>query len=203
MPSQWPPLFKVMSKTVIIDNYDSFTYNLVYQVEQVSGVRPDVIRNDEIKLEELNQYDHIILSPGPGLPKDAGQLLEVIKLYYDKKPVLGVCLGHQAIVESFGGELINLDQVHHGVSAQLKIIDLREQLFRGMTDLFNAGRYHSWVADRKSMPDILSVTCVDSVGEIMGVSHKQFPVKGVQFHPESILTENGDKIIRNFLNSSN
>ena len=191
------------SKTVIIDNYDSFTYNLVYQVEQVSGIRPDVIRNDEIMLEDLDQYDHIILSPGPGLPNEAGQLLAVIGQYFDKKPILGVCLGHQAIVEHFGGQLINLDEVHHGVSTQLQIIDLREQIFRGMTDLFYAGRYHSWVADNNAIPECMSVTCVDVEGEVMGISHNQYPVKGVQFHPESILTEYGDKIIRNFLNLSN
>ena len=191
------------SKTVIIDNYDSFTYNLVYQVEQVSGLRPDVIRNDEIMLEDLDQYDHIILSPGPGLPNEAGQLMAVIGQYFDKKPILGVCLGHQAIVEHFGGHLINLDEVHHGVSTQLQIIDLREQIFRGMTDLFYAGRYHSWVADNNTIPEGMSVTCVDGEGEVMGISHNQYPVKGVQFHPESILTESGDKIIRNFLNISN
>ena len=188
-----------MTKIVIIDNYDSFTYNLVYQVEKVSDQRPAVIRNDEIDFNQLDKYTHIILSPGPGLPKDAGQLMEVIERYHDKKAILGVCLGHQAIVESFGGNLSNLDVVHHGVSAQLKIIDLTEQIFRGMTDLFNAGRYHSWVASKNSIPSELEVTCIDDEGEVMGVTHKELPVKGVQFHPESILTEDGDKIIRNFL----
>ena len=189
----------MMSKTLIIETYDSLTYNLVYQVEQVSGRRPDVVRNDKIDFDQLEQYTHIILSPGPGLPKDAGQLMAVIDRFGDRKVILGVCLGHQAIVESFGGKLTNLEEVHHGVSAQLKIIDLTEQLFRGMTDLFIAGRYHSWVANKTTIPDKLEVTCVDGEGEIMGVSHKKLPVKGVQFHPESILTEDGDKIIRNFL----
>jgi anthranilate synthase component 2 len=189
-----------MTKAVIIDNYDSFTYNLVYQVEQVSGCRPDVVRNDAIDFDQLDKYTHLILSPGPGLPKDAGQLMEVIERFYNKKAILGVCLGHQAIVECFGGDLINLDQVHHGVSAELRIIDLTEQLFRGMTDLFRAGRYHSWVAGQNNIPEELTVTCVDDEGEVMGVTHKTLPLKGVQFHPESILTEDGDKIIRNFLN---
>lgn len=188
-----------MNKPVIIDNYDSFTYNLVYQVEEVTGERPVVLRNDQVDYDILDNCSHIILSPGPGLPEEAADLLNIIDRYKESKPILGVCLGHQAIVESFGGSLRNLDVVHHGVSTQVQVIDLSEKLFSGLTDLFNVGRYHSWVADNEQMPDILNISCVDKEGEIMAIAHKTLPIKGVQFHPESILTENGTRIIKNFL----
>lgn len=188
-----------MVKPVIIDNYDSFTYNLVFQVEQVIGTRPLVMRNDEVDYHELDECSHIILSPGPGVPSEAADLLKVIEMYRDKKPILGVCLGHQAIVESYGGTICNLDEVHHGVSTQVRVTDLSEKLFSGMTDLFNVGRYHSWVAEEATMPKELKITCIDGEKEIMAISHQTLPVKGVQFHPESILTDNGVRIIRNFL----
>ena len=186
-------------KVLIIDNYDSFTYNLVHLVAEVTGDKPDVIRNDSDLLEDLESYTHIILSPGPGIPSEAGRLLEVIKKQYKFKPILGVCLGHQAIAESFGGDLINLEHVFHGVSDTMKITKLNEQLFGGMTDIFKAARYHSWVVNDKNLPQELEINCVDNNGQIMGLTHKEYPVKGVQFHPESYLSEYGKRIISNFL----
>jgi anthranilate synthase component 2 len=187
-------------KVLIIDNYDSFTYNLVHLVSEVTGAKPDVIRNDSDLLDNLDSYTHIILSPGPGIPSEAGKLLKVIKEQYNLRPILGVCLGHQAIAEAFGGDLINLEHVFHGVSDTMKITKLNEHLFSGMTDIFKAARYHSWVVNDKSLPEELEINCVDRTGQIMGLTHKEFPVKGVQFHPESYLSEYGKRIISNFLN---
>jgi anthranilate synthase component 2 len=187
---------------LIIDNYDSFTYNLVYLVKKITKVNPAVIRNDSKELDNLDQYSHIILSPGPGVPAEAGRLLEVIKKMAPRKPILGVCLGHQAIAEAFGGSLLNLDTVYHGVSDTMKIVKLNESLFSGMTDIFTAARYHSWVVDKTNLPAELEINCVDDNGQIMGLSHRSFNVKGVQFHPESYLSEYGEKIIFNFLNKS-
>jgi anthranilate synthase component 2 len=187
-------------KVLIIDNYDSFTYNLVHLVSEVTGAKPDVIRNDSDLLDNLDSYTHIILSPGPGIPAEAGKLLKVIKEQYNLRPILGVCLGHQAIAEAFGGDLINLEHVFHGVSDTMKITKLNEHLFSGMTDIFKAARYHSWVVNDKSFPEELEINCVDNNGQIMGLTHKEFPVKGVQFHPESYLSEYGKRIISNFLN---
>lgn len=187
-------------KVLIIDNYDSFTYNLVHLVNEVTGEQPDVIRNDSPLLDDLDKYSHIILSPGPGIPSEAGRLLDVIHEQYKLKPILGVCLGHQAIAEAFGGDLINLEQVYHGVSDTMKITKLNEKLFSGMTDIFTAARYHSWVVNEKTFPKELEINCVDNNGQIMGLTHQNFPVKGVQFHPESYLSEYGKRIISNFLN---
>ena len=187
-------------KILLIDNYDSFTYNLVFLVKQVAGVAPTVMRNDDPGLNDLDEFSHIILSPGPGIPSEAGQLIEVIKRMAPEKPILGVCLGHQAIAEAFGGELLNLDKVYHGVSDTMKIIKLTESLYSGMTDIFTAARYHSWVVRKESLPKELEINCVDKSGQIMGLTHRQYKVKGVQFHPESYLSEHGEKIIRNFLN---
>jgi len=187
-------------KVLIIDNYDSFTYNLVHLVNEVIGEKPDVIRNDSPLLDDLDKYSHIILSPGPGIPSEAGKLLDVINEQYQLKPILGVCLGHQAIAEAFGGELINLAQVYHGVSDTMKITKLNEKLFGGMTDVFKAARYHSWVVNKESFPDELAINCVDDNGQIMGLTHTEYPVKGVQFHPESYLSEYGKRIMSNFLN---
>jgi len=191
-----------MGKVLIIDNYDSFTYNLVHAVTQLTHESPSVRRNDKISMDEIESFSHLILSPGPGLPKEAGSLLQIISTFAERKPILGVCLGHQAIVEAFGGSLINLDHVFHGVSAQLQITKLDEQIYSGMTDLFTAARYHSWVANSDDLPDDLEVNCIDSEQRIMGVTHKKYPVKGVQFHPESFLTNQGYKIFRNFLKIS-
>jgi anthranilate synthase component 2 len=189
-------------KVLIIDNYDSFTYNLVYLVKQVSNANPDVIRNDSDSLVDLEKYSHIILSPGPGIPSEAGRLVEIIRTMAPTTPILGVCLGLQAIAEAFGGSLLNLDTVYHGVSDTMKIIKLNEPLYTGMTDIFTAARYHSWVVDKNSLPEELEINCIDGQGQIMGVSHRSLNVKGVQFHPESYLSEYGERIIYNFLNKS-
>jgi anthranilate synthase component 2 len=186
-------------KILIIDNYDSFTYNLVFLVKKVAKTDPVVIRNDDPALDDIDDYSHIILSPGPGIPSEAGKLLEVITRMAPVKPILGVCLGHQAIAEAFGGKLLNLDKVYHGVSDTMKIIKLNETLYSGMTDIFTAARYHSWVVDKKHMPQDLEINCIDGSGQIMGLNHRTYNVKGVQFHPESYLSEYGERIIDNFL----
>ena len=186
-------------KILLIDNYDSFTYNLLYLIKKVDGKSPEVLRNDDPRLDNLDDYTHIILSPGPGIPSEAGQLLEVIKIMAGKIPILGVCLGHQAIAEAFGGELYNLDKVYHGVSDTMKIIKLNETLYGGMTDIFTAARYHSWVVSKDNFPKELEINCLDPNGQIMGLTHREYKVKGVQFHPESYLSEYGERIIRIFL----
>lgn len=192
----------MQQKVLIIDNYDSFTYNLVYLVKKVLNVAPVVIRNDSKALNDIASYTHIILSPGPGIPSEAGQLIEIISKMAPSKPILGVCLGLQAIAVAFGGSLVNLDTVYHGVSDTMKIIKLNESLYSGMTDIFTAARYHSWVVDKNNLPEELEINCIDGNGQIMGLSHRKFNVKGVQFHPESYLSQYGEKIIYNFLNKS-
>lgn len=189
-------------KILVFDNYDSFTYNLVHYLEKVSDVKADVFRNDKISLEEINRYDKILLSPGPGLPSEAGILLDVIKKYSPEKSILGVCLGHQAIGEVFGLKLKNLDSVYHGVASEMEVLK-DDLLFRGLPKKFKAGRYHSWVADAppSGFPDDLEITVKDENGFVMGLRHKKFDVRGVQFHPESILTEHGLELIRNWVNS--
>ena len=189
-------------KVLIIDNYDSFTYNLVYLVKKVSDTTPVVLRNDSPDLDDIDSFTHIILSPGPGVPSEAGRLIEIINKMAPNKPILGVCLGLQAIAEAFGGSLVNLDTVYHGVSDTMKIIKLNESLYTGMTDIFTAARYHSWVVDKTNLPPQLEINCIDRNGQIMGLSHRQLNVKGVQFHPESYLSEYGEKIIYNFLNKN-
>lgn len=189
-------------KILVFDNYDSFTYNLVHLVKKVAPeVEVDVFRNDEIPLEKVAEYDRIILSPGPGVPKDAGLLLPLIKAYAGKKPMLGVCLGHQAIGEAFGGNLINLSTVYHGVSTNCKVLPTSQKLFDGLPEEISIGRYHSWVIDEKSFPEELEVTAVDENGYIMALQHKTLDVQGVQFHPESVLTPDGEKIMRNWMDS--
>ncbi len=190
-----------MSKVLIIDNYDSFTYNLVQLVEELTGERPSVVRNDV--LEEINfaDFTHVILSPGPGLPNEAGNLKSAIKeLVNLEKPTLGVCLGQQAIAEHFGGTLVNLDKVYHGVSSPIKITKT-DVLFEGVRDGFEAGRYHSWIVNSSDFPSELEVLCEGPKEEIMALRHKSLPIRGVQFHPESILTKEGKQIISNFLTS--
>ena len=188
-----------MKKILVIDNYDSFVYNLVYYIEQVTGVTPSVFRIDKISLNEVDSYDKILLSPGPGIPSEAGICLDLIKRYGPYKSILGVCLGHQAIGDAFGANLINLENVYHGVSSPVKVTDVNEYLFKGMPGSFIAGRYHSWVVDSLDLPDSLKVTCLDEKGLIMGISHREYNVRGLQFHPESVLTENGLNIIRNWI----
>ena len=184
-------------KIIIIDNYDSFTYNLAHLVKQL-GAEVDVVRNDQFALPLLEAYDKIILSPGPGIPSEAGLLLDVIKTYAGKKPILGVCLGHQAIGEVFGTKLTNLSQVYHGVATDCEQLG-NDYLFDGMPSHFEVGRYHSWVVSKEQFPDCLEITAMSPDGEIMGLKHRQYDVHGIQFHPESVLTPMGKTIMKNWL----
>jgi len=186
-------------KILVFDNYDSFTYNLVHLVEKILPVRVDVFRNDEIPLEKIKEYDKIILSPGPGIPSEAGLLLSVIKEYASSKSILGVCLGHQAIGEAFGGKLINLSRVYHGVATSCRIIEGESELFIGLPREIEVGRYHSWIVAREMFPAELEVTAEDDNGYIMAMQHKKYDVQGVQFHPESVLTPQGESIMKNWL----
>ena len=186
-------------KILVFDNYDSFTYNLVHLVEKILHQKVDVFRNDQIPLEAVKAYDKIILSPGPGIPEEAGLLLPLIKEYASSKSILGVCLGHQAIGEAFGAKLVNLDKVYHGVATPITVTNGSSQILKGMGDTIEVGRYHSWIVSDKNLPEELDITAVDSNGFIMGLQHKQFDVQGVQFHPESVLTPNGEKMMRNWL----
>ena len=188
-----------MKRILVIDNYDSFTYNLVHYLRTITNGTVDVYRNDEISLEEVGNYDKILLSPGPGIPVEAGICLDLIKKYAPTKSILGVCLGHQAIGEAFGGSLINLDTVYHGVGTPITLLDQTEPLFEGLPSVFEAGRYHSWVVGSEDLPVCFKVTCDDGNGMIMGISHVEFDVKGVQFHPESVLTGHGMRIMENWM----
>jgi anthranilate synthase component II len=190
-----------MKKILIIDNYDSFTYNLVYYVERIAGSRPSVFRNDEISLNEINEYDKILLSPGPGVPVDAGICIDLIKRYASTKSILGICLGHQAIGEAFGGTILNLNSVYHGIATPIMITGKNDPLFNNIPSSIIGGRYHSWVVSDTDLPDCLKIICNDEDGMIMGISHKVFDVKGLQFHPESVLTEHGIEIIANWVNN--
>ena len=188
-----------MKKILLLDNYDSFTYNLVQYIEELVGYEITVKRNDELTVEQVNDFDILFLSPGPGVPKDAGILIDVIKTYSGKKPIFGVCLGLQAMAEAFGGELINLKRVYHGLATEIAITH-EDALFHGLTNPFLAGRYHSWVADNNSLPSCFEVIATDvDEEEIMAIRHKEHLTKAVQFHPESILTPQGKTIIQNFL----
>ena len=184
-------------KIVIIDNYDSFTYNLSHLVKEL-GAEVTVVRNDQFRLDELEPYDRIILSPGPGIPSEAGLLLDVIRTYADSKPILGVCLGHQAIGEAFGATLENLTEVFHGVATPCHII-ADDPLFSGIPRTTAIGRYHSWVVSRDALPQCLEVTAVSDEGQIMALRHRHLNVRGIQFHPESVLTPDGKKMLQNFL----
>jgi anthranilate synthase component 2 len=186
-------------KILVFDNYDSFTYNLVHLVEKITGEKADVYRNDQIALKDVAGYDKIILSPGPGIPEEAGLLLPLIKEYAATKPILGVCLGHQAIAEAFGGSLINLSTVFHGVATPVQIISKKSEILQGLPATIEAGRYHSWIVSDDNFPDELEVTARDENGYIMALQHKTFDVQGVQFHPESVLTPHGETILRNWL----
>lgn len=185
-------------KVLILDNYDSFTYNLVQMTEQIIGKNVEVARNDETSLKEIEKYDKIILSPGPGIPSEAGILLDVIKEFAGKKPVFGVCLGLQAIVEAFGGTLINLKDIFHGVATQAtQTAD--HSIFKNLPEKLEVGRYHSWAANPENFPEELQITSVDEDGMIMSLRHKKFDIHAVQYHPESILTPHGKEILANFL----
>jgi anthranilate synthase component 2 len=187
-------------KILVIDNYDSFTYNLVHYLQNLTnGDTIDVFRNDEISLDEVDNYDKILLSPGPGIPVEAGILLDLIKRYAPSKSILGVCLGHQAIGEAFGGKLVNLDKVYHGVSTPINVVAPEDPLYKGIPGTIEVGRYHSWVVSRENLPDCFKLTALDENGLIMGMSHKQYNVRGVQYHPESVLTQHGLQLIENWL----
>lgn len=184
-------------RIAVIDNYDSFTYNLVHLVKSL-GVEVDVFRNDQFQLSSLELYDKLLLSPGPGIPSEAGLLLEVIKTYAPRKSILGICLGHQAIGEVFGGRLVRLRQVYHGVATPCEQM-MDEPLFADLPRHFEVGRYHSWVVSREDFPDCLQVTALSSDGQVMALRHKQYDVRGLQFHPESVLTPLGGTILSNWI----
>jgi anthranilate synthase component 2 len=188
-----------MKKILVIDNYDSFTYNLVHYLEDLD-CEVTVYRNDEFDIDEISIFDKILLSPGPGIPDEAGLLKAVIAKYASSKSILGVCLGQQAIGEVFGGTLSNLEKVYHGVSSLVKKSVVDELLFDGLADEFEVGRYHSWVVDA-NLPDVLEATSFDENGQVMSLRHRTLDVRGVQFHPESVLTPNGKKILENWLKS--
>jgi len=190
-------------KIVVIDNYDSFTYNLVQYIERVLKAPVDVWRNDQISLKELADYDKILISPGPGIPVEAGITLELIREYGPSKSILGVCLGHQAIAEAYGGTIANLSTVYHGVTGQMKQIVPGDYLFKGVPMEFDAGRYHSWVVEHDTLPGDLEITVVNDEGYIMAIRHRSHDVRGVQFHPESVLTEYGGKMILNWIQNVN
>lgn len=181
----------------MIDNYDSFTYNLVHLVKEL-GADITVFRNDQFELDQLEEFDRIMLSPGPGIPSEAGLLLPVIERYAGKKPILGICLGEQAIGECFGGTLVNLSDVFHGVQTPCRIT-VRDYLFEGLPEQVKVGRYHSWVVDAASLPDSLEVVALSDEGQVMALRHREYDVRGIQFHPESVLTPDGKKMIENWI----
>ena len=204
MPYAWPKLSSAnpiylhsIMKLLIFDNYDSFTYNIVHAVREL-GIEPDVRRNDCIALDDIAGYDKIIISPGPGIPSEAGILPELLKRYAPVKPILGVCLGEQAIGECFGAKLENLSRVYHGIRSTISIIR-PDYIFEGLSDRIEVGRYHSWVVSREDFPECLEITAVSDDGNIMALRHKTYDVRGVQFHPESILTPDGMTIISNWI----
>jgi anthranilate synthase component 2 len=198
------PIFREVGggfSILVIDNYDSFTYNLVHAIKKISGLQVDVFRNDEITLDEIEKYDKIVLSPGPGLPEESGLLLDIIKKFSPTKSILGVCLGHQAIGEAFGGKLHNMNRVLHGIATPVELTASHSVLFEGLPETFEVGRYHSWIVQKEELPECFEVTSYDNDGMIMSMKHKEFDVEGVQFHPESVLTPLGEKIIENWLNN--
>jgi len=190
-------------KILVFDNYDSFTYNLVHALREISdattNISIDVVRNDKLKLEDAVIYDKIVLSPGPGIPSEAGLLLDLIRMYAPTKSILGVCLGHQALCEAFGATLFNLTDVHHGLSESIQVIG-NDPLFKGLPKRFDVGRYHSWSVSPLNLPDCIKVTAMDDEDQIMAMQHKEFMLHGVQFHPESVLTPFGKDILKNWIN---
>ncbi len=190
-----------MPKILLLDNYDSFTYNLLHYVEEFEGAEVDVVRNDSITLDEIEKYDGIILSPGPGLPSESGLLLPIIERFKESKRIFGVCLGQQAIAQIFGGELENLEKVYHGVASPIRIHQPKHYLFNGIPDTIEVGRYHSWVVSHKNFPSCLSVEATDLEERIMALSHRELDICAVQFHPESILTPYGKQMVFNWLKS--
>jgi anthranilate synthase component 2 len=184
---------------LIFDNYDSFTYNLVHAIEHITKTTVTVCRNDEWSLEKIDAFDSIILSPGPGIPQEAGLLLPLIKQYASTKKILGVCLGHQAIAEAFGGSLTNLRQVYHGIATPISQTEIISPLFKNLPKQFNVGRYHSWIVNKEDLPTELQITATDEHGFIMAMQHKTYNIQAVQFHPESVLTPLGNDILRNWV----
>jgi len=187
-------------KILVIDNYDSFVYNLVHYLQELD-CEVTIKRNDQFKLEEVTAYDRILLSPGPGIPDEAGMLKDIIRTYAGKKPILGVCLGLQAIGEVFGGSITNLSEVYHGVSTKAKIVVNDELFFKGLGDEIEIGHYHSWVVTKDDLPEILEITSLDENGHIMSLRHREFDIRGVQFHPESVLTPKGKEMMKNWIDS--
>lgn len=185
-------------KVLVIDNYDSFTYNLVHLVNELDR-DVEVWRNDKFALEDVDQYDKILLSPGPGIPEEAGLLLDVIRTYAPTKSIFGVCLGQQAIAEAFGGSLLNLGRPMHGIATPIDVLDKEELIFKDCPAVIKVGRYHSWVVSNAGLPDCFTVTATDDTHEIMALRHNEFDVRGVQFHPESVLTEYGKQMMKNWL----
>ncbi|WP_367864874.1 aminodeoxychorismate/anthranilate synthase component II [Pedobacter sp. WC2423] len=190
----------MQKKILVIDNYDSFTYNLVHLINEL-GREAEVWRNDKFSLADVAQFDKILLSPGPGIPSEAGLLLEVIRTYAAEKSILGICLGQQAIAEAFGGQLLNLGRPMHGIATPINVIDKEEFLFNDCPELINVGRYHSWVVSREGFPAELIITATDTSEEIMALRHQTYDVRGVQFHPESVLTEYGKEMMKNWLDN--
>lgn len=187
-------------KILVLDNYDSFTYNLVEYLRLAGADDIEIYRNREIAIEDIEKYDKIVLSPGPGIPDEAGILKEVISVYGSRKPILGVCLGEQAIGEVYGAKIENISKVYHGVATDVFKTEVSTSLFDGLGDKFIVGRYHSWCVVKDSVPEVLEITAVDAEGDVMAIRHKEYDVEGVQFHPESILTPEGLTIIKNWLN---
>ncbi len=188
-----------MSRILLLDNYDSFTWNLVHYLEMLTEDKICVFRNDEISLDEVAKFDRIVLSPGPGMPSDAGILLPLIKKFYAVKPILGVCLGHQAIAESFGGSLLQLSEVVHGLQRKCILTDNSDSFFKDVPISFDVGRYHSWVVDESTLPTIFKVLARDEQSTIMAMKHTSLPIYSVQFHPESIMTPFGKQILKNWI----
>jgi anthranilate synthase component 2 len=186
-------------KIIVIDNYDSFTYNLVHMLREFEGVSIDVRRNDQIAVSDVQGYEKIVLSPGPGIPSEAGAMPEIVREYAPRKSILGVCLGHQCIGEIFGGTLRNLSTPIHGKATTIQVADPTERIFKGFSETFKVGRYHSWVVQKDSLPPSVKVTAVDESGEIMALRHETYDVCGVQFHPESILTPRGHEMLKNWI----
>lgn len=197
-----------MKRLLVLDNYDSFTYNLVHLAKEILGDEVDVFRNDEITLSGVGEYEKILLSPGPGIPEEAGILLPLIKEYAAAKSIFGVCLGHQAIGQAFGGQLSNLDKVYHGVATSIELVPniqvspFDNDWFKDSQQTIQVGRYHSWIVDAENLPEVLEVTSLDERGMIMSLRHKFYDIQGVQFHPESVLTENGIRMLENWLNAT-
>jgi anthranilate synthase component 2 len=186
-------------RVLLLDNYDSFTYNLAHILREIPAIETSIIKHDQLSVEEADAFDKIIISPGPGIPEEYPVVIDIIQHYFSVKPILGVCLGMQAIYEAFGGSLINLHRVHHGVSSQVTIVDERDIVFQQVTSPFMAGRYHSWVCDPVTLPPALYITAKDATGSMMACRHGTFPLHGIQFHPESFLTPMGKKMIENFI----